>query len=56
MAARGEAPTPGGLSEAALERELAELGRHLAYPPTPDLAAAVRRRLAAAPPPPQRPF
>ena len=32
-----------------LERTLRELGRELKYPPTPDLAPAVRRRLAARP-------
>jgi hypothetical protein len=32
---------------AELERDLRELGRELAFPPTPDLAAAVRARVAA---------
>jgi hypothetical protein len=35
------------LSDADLERGLAELGRHVAYPETPDLVLAVRTRLAA---------
>ncbi len=30
-----------------LERSLADLGSHLAYPPTPDLASTVRARLAS---------
>jgi hypothetical protein len=34
-----------------LERALADLGGHLAYPPTPDLATSVRARLVAVPPP-----
>lgn len=34
---------------ADLERALAELGRHVAYPLTPDLAGRVRARLATAP-------
>jgi hypothetical protein len=32
-------------SDRDLERELRELGSHVEYPPTPDLARAVRRRL-----------
>lgn len=52
MAERSERPQ---LDSAALERALRALGRDLAYPPTPDLARAVRQRLASAPPPP-RPF
>jgi hypothetical protein len=36
--------TPEGRDN-ALERELMELGRDLDYPPTPDLAAAIRQRL-----------
>ena len=35
---------------AELERLLTQLGRELAYPPTPDLAAAVRARLVGAKP------
>jgi hypothetical protein len=34
-------------SETELEQALTDLGRHLAYPPTPDLAGSVRRHLAA---------
>jgi hypothetical protein len=37
------------VSEPELEAALTELGRHLAYPPTPDLAAAVRQQLAQRP-------
>ena len=37
-------------SEPELARALAELGEHLDYPPTPDVASAVRRRLEQAPP------
>src|SRR5262252_4409267 len=33
-------------SERDLERALADLGRELAYPPTPQLAVSVQRRLA----------
>lgn len=33
------------VSEPELERALTDLGRHLAYPPTPNLAASVRSRL-----------
>ena len=36
-------------AEQELERAMAEVGRHVAYPPTPDLVPAVRRRLAARP-------
>ena len=36
---------------AELERELRELGRELDFPPTPDLAGAVRRRLTDVPAP-----
>ncbi|HET8628894.1 MAG TPA: hypothetical protein VFL91_15840 [Thermomicrobiales bacterium] len=50
MARRSQQPQP-----ADLERALRDLGARLAYPPTPDLARAVRDRLAAAPPP-RRPF
>ena len=45
-------PRPGTApewTEAELERALRALGGHLAYPPTPDLARAVRHRLAAEP-------
>lgn len=38
-----------------LERRLSELGRALAYPPTPDLPAAVTARLAAPSPARRRP-
>ena len=37
------------MSDADLERALADLGRRLDYPPTPDLAGAVRARLLAQP-------
>ena len=37
------------LTDAALERALADLGRDLAYPPTPRLDVAVRGRIAARP-------
>ncbi|HEX5504158.1 MAG TPA: hypothetical protein VFW96_16150 [Thermomicrobiales bacterium] len=50
MAERSRQPQP-----ADLERALSDLGARLAYPPTPDLARAVRGRLVAAPPP-RRPF
>src|SRR4051794_5765767 len=39
------------LDNQQLERALRELGQQLAYPPTPDIARAVRARLAASPPP-----
>src|SRR5688572_5039015 len=42
---------PGGWSDAELEAALRDLGERLAYPATPDLAAAVRRRLATPPEP-----
>ena len=38
-----------GWSDADLERALRDLGRGIAFPPTPDLARAVRRRIADAP-------
>jgi len=38
------------LTEAGIERSLRDLGVNLAYPPTPDLASAVRARLAQASP------
>ncbi|MCW5853713.1 MAG: hypothetical protein KIT87_26840, partial [Anaerolineae bacterium] len=38
-----------GQSDAELEQALGELGTRLAYPPTPDLASAVRQRLETAP-------
>ena len=37
-----------------LERSLGDLGQHVAYPPTPDLARAVRARLGAASPEPEQ--
>jgi hypothetical protein len=37
------------LSEPELERALLDLGRHLAYPPTPNLAAPVRQEIARRP-------
>jgi hypothetical protein len=46
---RGPVP-PGGWSDAELEAALRDLGERLAYPATPDIAAAVRRRLAVPPP------
>jgi hypothetical protein len=45
----------GRLDDAQLERGLIDVGAHLAYPATPDLAGAVRARLAAPGPPPGRP-
>ncbi|MDQ3808845.1 MAG: hypothetical protein M3336_00980 [Chloroflexota bacterium] len=42
-------------NEADLERALVDLGRRVAYPPTPDLELAIRRRLAQMPPPRRRP-
>jgi hypothetical protein len=39
-----------------LERALRDLGPRLAYPPTPDIARAVRARLAAVPPPRRSPW
>jgi hypothetical protein len=42
------------LAEHDLEQALLDLGRHLEYPPTPDLALAVRRRLAERPARPTR--
>jgi hypothetical protein len=38
-------------TDVEVERALTDLGAHLAYPPTPDLASAVRRRVAARPSP-----
>ncbi|HKG26584.1 MAG TPA: hypothetical protein VKB09_13110, partial [Thermomicrobiales bacterium] len=38
-----------GRTDAEIERELAELGARIAFPPTPDLAREVRRAVAAAP-------
>lgn len=37
------------MTEAMLERALADVGRHVAWPATPDLAGAVRAELEAAP-------
>ncbi len=45
---------PAALDHTALEAALRDVGSHLAYPPTPDLATAVRRRLAARPAPSRR--
>jgi hypothetical protein len=42
------------LTDADLERALAELGRELDYPHTPDLTQAVRARITAAPAAPRR--
>ncbi len=39
-----------------LELALVDLGRHLDYPPTPDLATAARMRIAARPAPARRPL
>lgn len=44
------------LDNQQLERALREVGRQLAYPPTPDLARGVRARLAAGPPPRRAPW
>jgi hypothetical protein len=44
-----------GLGEPELERMLLDLGSHLAYPPTPHIANAVRRRLLEQPATP-KPF
>lgn len=42
-------PSAAGWSDAELERALRDLGRRIAFPPTPDLARAVRRRIGEAP-------
>jgi hypothetical protein len=42
------------LADADLERALRDVGQHVAYPETPDLALSVRVRLAAQVPPPAR--
>jgi hypothetical protein len=39
-----------GRADAEFERELAELGARIAFPPTPELAGSVRRAIAEAPP------
>ena len=44
------AERPPSPAERDLERALSDLGSRLAYPPTPDLARAVRLRLATQPP------
>jgi len=44
------------LTEMELERALRELGPRYPYPPTPNLAVAVRRRIVARPVVPVRPF
>lgn len=51
MAKRRQPPDNG-----QLERAVRDLGPRLAYPPTPDIARAVRARLAAAPPPRRAPW
>jgi len=45
---------PRGLMDIELERALRELGSRYPYPPTPNLAAAVRRRIVARPVAPVR--
>lgn len=44
------------LSDQELDRALTELGTHLAFPPNPDLANAVRRHVTALPRPPVAPI
>lgn len=54
MADHRRPPTPREWTETELERGLRALGADLAYPPTPDLAPAVRARLSAGPVPADR--
>jgi hypothetical protein len=49
MADRIPPSAASGWSDAELERALRDLGQRIAFPPTPDLARAVRLRLADAP-------
>lgn len=45
---------PSRISDVVLERALQDLGPHYPYPPTPNLAIAVRRRIVAQPTAPVR--